>query len=971
MNNSLPEHLTAFVRELDSIAQVGSTSKKLPSKEFLEDRVSELIRYGNHFSAEEMMKIAQNLTAYEERLIANYSHLPQGVREQKVKKINALFDNYIGAVGEIVKAKEGGKREGAPHLLNLMIVMSQRGSDNGSMESKTSTSIKENITTLVSKNFIASWNSKDPNWLKSKEKELESYQIYWQKESGFILLVSQRDKNLNLKDLGFNAEDFEALSFSSLEERLKDKTPKDFPCRYQDLQSSFRPSQNVQRNVFLMGHGNKTAVANLKRPDYQNFLGFLEHENTLCLTVLSCFVGEGHKAYIQRYENSSKKMGFPVAIFGLGGTISTVQGENYQKYFDSLNHFFLSPGPKTNRSITPILKSYQDVLPAHSKIIVSFPARYAGKIGFRAVSPNVSELSLIEIRKAMSRPTHTIDIPQDANQILCYLQENPVSLNISSSEPPQLISMIGGPSFHYIDSITTPRSTLMRFGTHSLLAHKEDVIQRRGMVSEVTTSKAYLIREVKTKEGTFKHVMLVGLHPNRTTSDTRLLYITGDSDKTKTYHQDTYDLNLKLTGLPEEKFWTKEIISPLEFAAQWVAIQHDLKPNEESVGEAALEQQKEGKWEQPMAESFWENAKPSCLNFVQKIFNKEEMDRAELEKAADQFSGRELSYLLELGKKGDQAFKEEVPDLVQKRLQGLNENEKWEFHYHRFKQRDSSYLNALLDEEKLSEKSNILLMKVAIDQVNLEIINKLLPQISLEKLDDDSLVQLYKLNQISAKDINNVKPDLYSRILEEALENKNEEKITQLLNDIDLQTFSDQLFGMLIGNKWEGDIPSTLIQEASSRLEKQGKFTRDRFTEDEGEQLQFILKSFRQGDEGLWRQFLEKKSVALREENLTSVQQFLKASQNFYLTLSPFSDVYEELAKPWREHVSSLKRTAKPFYTQLEKDRPPLDHYQKFLNSFNPVFCVLYSEIKQKGDPQQLAFIEQYLLRDHLPDQLK
>lgn len=165
------------------------------------------------------------------------------------------------------------------------------------------------------------------------------------------------------------------------------------------------------------------------------------------------------------------------------------------------------------------------------------------------------------------------------------------------------------------------------------------------------------------------------------------------------------------------------------------------------------------------------------------------------------------------------------------------------------------------------------------------------------------------------------------------------------------------MFEKIIALDWQDRLPLSVIEEAKIRLQEQ-----DQFSEDEGEQLQFVVRSIEHGDTELLKLYLDKKGSRLNNDDISSVGKFLSASRNYYYTLSPFSDIFDEITRPWSGKVAVLQKEAKPFYIQHEGDNlSPLD-YQKFLNSHSPGLCYLYAQIKEKGNSEHLDIISKYPL---------
>lgn len=231
-----------------------------------------------------------------------------------------------------------------------------------------------------------------------------------------------------------------------------------YECFHQAIARIFRnKAQQQPLNVMLCGHGLAGSrqkhcqelrfgtIAYLDAKKLQDLLRFLEHINTIFLSLGTCY---GGGLNLLASVNAANKPSFPIVVHSMGDVNSYSDSSiSYSKLFNQLPNTLMCPDMQYQAIESAIRKSYRKIPSIENTPTVYIP----GRAFYEALALD---------NHVVIKPNHTgdITIPSGTQAIIMQgtVFHGTISDNCNSRLIP-IISRIPGNAVHYIESYSNKR----------------------------------------------------------------------------------------------------------------------------------------------------------------------------------------------------------------------------------------------------------------------------------------------------------------------------------------------------------------------------------------------------------------------------------------------------------------------------------------------------------------------------------
>ncbi len=405
---------------------------------------------------------------------------------------------------------------------------------------------------------------------------LKVIDIYLSKNNDFVF-ISPKDEIIS----GINYENLTKVNFNNLQDLAKKFNDDDrSKINTSDLDDILSDDKEINKNIYAIGHGSfikdlapaikedkiqtdinlerkkkrrrkHTNLAAIKPSiflqmdfsEYKKMLSILNKKGCSFLLLSTCYGGgwniyNAHKQEnIKNSEEFNKKLflndniQFPIVMFSVSDSISygiKYRVNHLRNFFHQLNEFLENrkrDGVK-DWVLTDSLKAILNQINLESVIntpLIWFPGndQFFRVVGTSDKTETITFNSLINAElKRIYDPTHPdyIDIDGNKQVVLIYPQVIPFDLKINSRIViPKFVSMIPGPSRHFIKSISFSDDNkfifddvLEAFGFYStgyrspfLKGQLTDNIHGIGIAPRL-----FFIKELKTSKVNYKNIMI-------------------------------------------------------------------------------------------------------------------------------------------------------------------------------------------------------------------------------------------------------------------------------------------------------------------------------------------------------------------------------------------------------------------------------------------------------------------------------
>jgi len=321
---------------------------------------------------------------------------------------------------------------------------------------------------------------KRKNWADKFDSLLIGWDIYLTPNNNFTVLIPS-NKADNLK--AFNKNNLKKINWKKWRDLVpifKDKT--EFKINIDDFNSLLIDSTEMPKNIYASGHGQAEAgmeanegsnghsalVGQLSYGQYQKMLNKFNKIGCNFLYLVTCFGGgwnlmKAHKYQEKQIEDnqeifSREQLKFPIVIGALtDATVYATSGVNLRAFFDSLNAFLSSKATQQTGDwvitdpLKTILKNISGDTLANTPLIL-FPGLTKF---FQAVDVD-NKVKIITLNSLLKLELgkKNINIKDKNEAILIYPLVVPLKIIIESNNAfPEIVSMIPGKSYHFIESI--------------------------------------------------------------------------------------------------------------------------------------------------------------------------------------------------------------------------------------------------------------------------------------------------------------------------------------------------------------------------------------------------------------------------------------------------------------------------------------------------------------------------------------
>ncbi len=278
----------------------------------------------------------------------------------------------------------------------------------------------------------------------------KEWDVLKQVGADFVLLLPKSLKsglNLNskLRELDFNPQALELTMFITL------ITSQSFTAAIENLKYLFLEEAQIDKLFYLNGHGGSDVIAGLQTPNYLQLLKLIDEQRCKGLIISTCFAGGKNGLLLE--EKS-----YPILLRSIGDFV-TYANQPAEMPVAGFNQALIQQLSSGRMTLTAFRKMVEKVEGTHSKdlanqIQVMFPhSQRASSAGFQPLLEHgeVATITQVQLKQAMIEKKYIIDIfkkialglyPLAIGKTLSFCHNNPL-----------LISMIPGPSHHFIETI--------------------------------------------------------------------------------------------------------------------------------------------------------------------------------------------------------------------------------------------------------------------------------------------------------------------------------------------------------------------------------------------------------------------------------------------------------------------------------------------------------------------------------------